>query len=155
MKDKLQWRLLEAEALVRRKTWQPLTPKEFLQFVISKEPSNLDLSNQLDVIDKRTKKMEDEPKIENKINISNSPNSPINAPIGTSGVTHSNVTIASSDVKKGVNWGNWLAVIGILVAIVAIPLSMSVSGAFNEEFKEWFNRIFPAKLEQQPASESE
>jgi hypothetical protein len=94
--------------------------------------------------------MEEEPKIENNIIISNSPNSPINAPIGTSGVTNSNVTIASSDAKKGISWGNWLAVTGILVAVVAIPLSMSVSGAFNEEFKEWFNRIFPANVEQHP-----
>ena len=154
LKDQLHWRLLEAESLTRRKTWQPLSPEEFLQFVISQEPSNLDLSNQIDVIDQRTKKMEDEPKIENKITISHSPNSPINAPVGTSGVTNSNVTISSSDGKKGINWGNWLAVIGILVAIVAIPLSMSVSGAFNEEFKQWFNRIFPSKVEQQSAPSS-
>jgi len=147
--------LIDAQANMRRKTWQPPTPEEFLQLVISQEPSNLDLSNQIDVIDQRTKRMEDEPKIENKINISNSPNSPINAPVGTSGVTNSNLTIASSDAKKGVSWGNWLAVIGILVAIVAIPLSMSVSGAFNEEFKEWFNRTFPSKVEQQPAPKSE
>lgn len=147
--------LIDAQANMRRKTWKPLTPEEFLQFVISQEPSNSDLSNQIDVIDQRTRKMENEPKIENKINISNSPNSPINAPVGTSGVTNSNVTIASSDAKKGVNWGNWLAVIGILVAIVAIPLSMSVSGAFNEEFKEWFNRIFPSKVEQQHVPKSE
>jgi hypothetical protein len=132
-----------------RKTWQPLTLKEFLQFVISQEPSNSDVINQI------TQKMEEEPKIENNIIISNSPNSPINAPIGTSGVTNSNVTIASSDAKKGISWGNWLAVTGILVAVVAIPLSMSVSGAFNEEFKEWFNRIFPANVEQQPALSDE
>lgn len=151
----LRKNLIEAQANMRRKTWQPPTPEEFLQFVISQEPSNLDLSNQLETIDQRTKKMEDEPKIENRINISNSPNSPINAPIGTSGVTNSNVTAANSDAKKGVNWGNWLTVIGILVAIIAIPLSMSVSGAFNAEFKEWFNQIFPSKIEQQPAPESE
>jgi hypothetical protein len=147
--------LIDAQANMRHKTWQSPTPEEFLQLVISQEPSNLDLSNQIDVIEQRTKRMEDEPKIENKINISNSPNSPINAPVGTSGVTNSNLTIASSDAKRGVSWGNWLAVIGILVAIVAIPLSMSVSGAFNEEFKEWFNRTFPSKVEQQPAPKSE
>ena len=98
--------------------------------------------------------MEDEPKIENNISISNSPNSPINAPVGTSGVTDSQVTVSGSDSKKGINWGNYLAVIGILVAIVAIPLSMSISGAFNEEFKQWFNRIFPSKVEQQSAPKS-
>jgi hypothetical protein len=32
---------------------------------------------------------------------------------------------------------------------------MSVSGAFNEEFKEWFNRISPFKVEQQPIPKSE
>jgi len=141
--------LIDAQANMCRKTWQPLTLKEFLQFVISQEPSNSDVINQI------TQKMEEEPKIENNIIISNSPNSPINAPIGTSGVTNSNVTIASSDAKKGISWGNWLAVTGILVAVVAIPLSMSVSGAFNEEFKEWFNRIFPANVEQQPALSDE
>lgn len=65
------------------------------------------------------------------------------------------MTIASSDAQKEVSWGNWLAIIGIIVAIVAIPLSMSVSGAFNEEFKEWFNRISPSKFEQQPVPKSE
>jgi len=134
--------LIDAQANMRRKTWQPPTPEEILQFVISQEPSNLDLSNQLNVIDERAKKMEDEPK---NINISNSH---VNAPVGTSGATNSTVTTTSSDAKKGVNWGNWLAVIGILV-------SMSVSGAFNEEFKEWFNHMFPSKVEQQPAPKSE
>jgi hypothetical protein len=147
--------LIDAQTNMRRKTWQPLTPEKFLQFVISQEPSNSDLSNQINVIDQRTKKMEDEPKIENRISISNSPNSPINAPVGTSGVTNSSVINVNSDAKKGDNLGNLLAVIGILVAIVAIPLSMSVSGAFNEEFKEWFNRISSSKVEQQPVPKSE
>jgi hypothetical protein len=146
--------LIDAQANMRRKTWQPLTPKELLQFIISQEPSNSDLLNQIDVIDQRTKNMEDEPKIENRINILNSPNSPINAPVGASGVISSNVTITSSNTKKGVNWGDWAAVIGTLVAIVAIPLSMSVSGVFNEEFKEWFNRIFPSNIEQHPVRKS-
>ena len=139
---------------MRRKTWRSPQPEEILQLVVSREPSHLDLFNQLDTIDQRTKKMEDEPKIENNISISNSPNSPINAPVGTSGVTDSQVTVSGSDSKKGINWGNYLAVIGILVAIVAIPLSMSISGAFNEEFKQWFNRIFPSKVEQQSAPKS-
>jgi len=147
--------LIDAQANMRRQNWQPPTPEDILQLVISREPSNLDLSNQLGVINQRTKKMEDEPKIENKITISNSPNSPINAPIGTSGVTNSQVTVPSSDAKKGINWENWLAVIGILVAIIAIPLSMSVSGAFNEEFKQWFNHIFPSKVEPQSTPKSQ
>ncbi|MBW4465787.1 MAG: hypothetical protein KME07_10170 [Pegethrix bostrychoides GSE-TBD4-15B] len=146
--------LIDAQANLRRKSWQPLTPEEFLQLVISREPSNLDLSNQIDVVDQRTKKMEDEPKIENNITVSNSPNSPINAPIGTSGVTNSQVIIPGSDAKQGINWGNWLTVIGIFVAVIAIPLSMTVSGVFNEEFKQWFDHIFPPTVEQQPMPKS-
>ncbi|MEY4354850.1 MAG: hypothetical protein RLZZ609_3091 [Cyanobacteriota bacterium] len=147
--------LIDTRENMRRKTWQPMTPEEFLQFVISQEPSNFDLSNKIDVIDQRTKKMEDEPIIDNRISIINSPNSPINAPVGTSGLTNSNVTIASSDAKKRVNWGNWIAGIALFVSIAGIPLSMSVSGAFNEEFKEWFNRIFPSKVKQEPVPKSE
>jgi hypothetical protein len=147
--------LIDAHAKMRHKTWQPMSPEDLIQFLTSNEPSNSDLSNQIVVIDQRTKKMEDEPRIENRISISNSPNSPINAPVGTSGVTNSNVTITSSDNKKGFNWGNWLTVIAIIISGLAIPLSMSVSGAFNEEFKEWFNRTFYSKDEQQPVPKSE
>ncbi|MBC6436194.1 hypothetical protein FM036_45495 [Nostoc sp. HG1] len=55
LKDKLQWRLLEAEALTRRQTWQPPTPEDILQLVISREPSNLALSNQLGMIESENK----------------------------------------------------------------------------------------------------
>ncbi len=144
LKDTLNWRLLEAEALARRQTWQPRTPEEFLQLVISRDPSNLELSNQLDTIDQRTKKMEDEPKIENKIDISNSPNSSINAPFGNKGTTHSQVNVPSSDSKKGINWG-------IIVTIIGIIATMSVSGVFNQELRQW---LFPPKVEQQSTPES-
>lgn len=140
--------LIDAKVNMRRKTWQPLTPEEFLQLVVRQEPSNSDLSNQLDEINQTTKEMKDQPKIENRITISNSPNSPINAPVGTSGTSNSSVSITSSDTKKGGNWGNWLTGIGILVAVVGIPLSMSVSGVFNEEAKEWFNRTFSREVDQ-------
>ncbi|OCQ89848.1 hypothetical protein BCD64_18035 [Nostoc sp. MBR 210] len=36
LKDKLQWRLLEAETLARRQTWQPFKPEEILQIVSNK-----------------------------------------------------------------------------------------------------------------------
>ncbi len=139
--------LIVAQANTRRNTWQPLTPKEFLQLVISKEPSNLDLSNKLDGIDQRTKKMEDEPKIEQKIDISHST---VNAPVGTSGVTNSQVSNSSPDAKKGSNLGIWLTVIGIFVTI----LTTGISGAFNEEFKQWLNRTFYPKVEQQSTPKS-
>jgi predicted NACHT family NTPase len=154
--DELQCRLVETKAAARRITWNPPQPEDILRLVLSQEPSNLDLSNKIDVINQRTEKMEDEPKIENNITISNSPNSPINvnAPIGTSGVTNSQVSSSSSEAKKESNWGNWLAAIGISVAIIAIPLSMSVSGAFNEEFKQWIKHASPFKVKQQPTPTS-
>jgi hypothetical protein len=140
--DELQWRLLETETAARRKTWQPPQPEELLRLFVERDPSHSDLSSHLSLIEK---KMENEPKIENNYNISNSQ---INAPIGTSGETNSQVTISNSDSNKGINWGNWLAVLGILVTMVGIPLSMSVSGAFNEEFKQWFKHTFPHRVEQ-------
>ncbi|MEO0532771.1 MAG: hypothetical protein AAF215_02750 [Cyanobacteria bacterium P01_A01_bin.123] len=142
LKEELQWRLPQAEALTRRKAWQPPTPEELLQLVIIQEPSNSE------VVDRITKKMEDEPKIKNEINISNSPNSPINAPVGTSGKTDSHVTISSSDEKRGINWGNWLAVIGILAG-------MLVSGAFNEEFREGLNRMFSPQVEKESTPQAD
>lgn len=143
--------LINAQTNMRRKTWQPPMPEEVLQLVVSPEPSNLELYNQLGNIARRTQEVADEPRITNNIDASNSN---IYAPIGTSGTTNSQVTVSGSDSKKGINWGNLLAIIGILVAIVAIPASMSVSGAFNEEFKQWFNRHFPYKFEQQPTPKS-
>lgn len=37
LKDKLQWRLLEAEVLARRQTWKPPKPHEILQIVSNKQ----------------------------------------------------------------------------------------------------------------------
>lgn len=37
MKDKLQWRLLEAEALTRRQTWQPPKPEEVLHLILDQD----------------------------------------------------------------------------------------------------------------------
>jgi hypothetical protein len=107
---------------------------------LGREPSNTELSEQIDTIDRSIQKMADEPKITNNIN---APNSHINAPIGTSGVTNSQVTVSSPDAKKGLNWGNLLTIVGIIVSVfIVLPISMSVSGAFNNEFKEWVNRTF-------------
>ncbi len=39
LKDKLQWRLLEAETLARRQSWQPLKPEQILQ-IVSNKPKN-------------------------------------------------------------------------------------------------------------------
>lgn len=137
--------LIDAKANVRRTSWQPMAPEDFLQFVISQEPTNLDLSNRLETIDQRTRKMEDDPKVENTFNISDSP---INAPVGNIGEAHSHVTISSSDTgastndKKRINWTHLLTVFGIIAG-------MMVSGAFNEEFRQLFNRVFSPQVEQE------
>ena len=119
-----------------------------------RQNSSIRLLTQIDkttqTISQKVEKMADEPRIENNINISGSPNSPINAPIGTRGVTQSKVTVSNSDPREGINWSILLAVFGIFVAIAAIPISMTVSGAFNEEFRQWFKQIFPAQIEQKP-----
>ncbi|MBD2362690.1 toll/interleukin-1 receptor domain-containing protein [Anabaena minutissima FACHB-250] len=41
LKDKLQWRLLEADTLARRQTWLPLTPEQMLQIVSNKIESQI------------------------------------------------------------------------------------------------------------------
>ena len=147
-KEKLQPMLLAAESLARRNTWKPLEPEQFLQFVISQEPSNSE------VVARITKKMEDEPKIKNEIHISNSPNVSINAPIGTSGETNSQVNVGSdSDSKKGINWDRRIAVAAFIVALVAIPAGMAVSGAFTDEFKQWWNTTFSSEAESQAEQE--
>ncbi|MCY7285874.1 MAG: hypothetical protein LH679_21090, partial [Cyanobacteria bacterium CAN_BIN43] len=141
--------LIESQSNMRRRTWNPPNPNDLLQLILAQKSSNLDLSNQLNKIDWRTERMADEPKVTNNINVSNSS---INAPIGTSGTINSQVTVSSADSKKEFNWGNLIAIVGLLVAIIAILLSMTVSGAFNEEFRQWFNRHFSSNVEQQPKS---
>jgi hypothetical protein len=143
-------RLINAQTNMRRITWKYPTPEEFIQLIISREPLNSDLSNQLDTIDQRTKKMEDEPKIDNRVdnsikisesyvkdlsvnNSSNSSDSSMNQPV------------SNSDSKKGINWGNWIGVISIILAILAI----FGNGLFNEEIKQWLNDFRSPQVEQQ------
>ncbi|MEM6253510.1 MAG: hypothetical protein AAF821_11360 [Cyanobacteria bacterium P01_D01_bin.156] len=46
-KEKLQWRLAEAEALARRKTWQPLIPQQLLQIIADQNKRLVQNENQL------------------------------------------------------------------------------------------------------------
>jgi predicted NACHT family NTPase len=142
LKDKLQWRLLEAEAFVRRETWKPPTPEEFLQFVISQEPSNLDLSNQINVIAQRTKKMEDEPKVDKSIHITESEISGI---VNTGDGSIEN-RIEPPNFKKKFDWKFWLS---ITVTVAVALISVTASGVFNDEIKKFlFNRDAPPATEQ-------
>lgn len=48
LKDKLQWRLLEAEALTRRQTWKPPKPEEILQLATIQKFSISDSFNRIE-----------------------------------------------------------------------------------------------------------
>lgn len=134
--------LIEAKANMRRKTWQPLAPEEFLQLVISQEPSNSDLSNQIDVINKRTKKMEDEPKVDKSIHITGSEVSGI---VNTGDGSIDN-KVDSPNPKKEFDWKFWLS---IAVTLVIALISVSASGVFNDEIKNFlFNRDISPATEQ-------
>ncbi|MFM2433239.1 MAG: hypothetical protein RLZZ511_4453 [Cyanobacteriota bacterium] len=138
LKEKLQWRLLEAEALTRRNTWNPPTPENLLQLVLEQEPSNSKLLKEI-------KKVADDPKTVTNIDASNSQ---IYAPVGNNGSTTSQVTTSPPDSPKGINWGNWLAFIGAIAALIAIPVTI-FSTEINQQIKQWFNQSPPVKTEPQ------
>ncbi|WP_287456543.1 hypothetical protein [Leptolyngbya sp. UWPOB_LEPTO1] len=130
--------LIDTQASMRRKTWQSLTPEEFLQFVISQEPSNSDLSNQLNAINQRTKKMEDEPKVDKSIHITGSEISGI--------VNTGDGSINPSNSKKEFDWKFWLS---IAVTVAVAIISIAASGVFNEEIKKFlFHQNESPKTEQ-------
>jgi hypothetical protein len=134
--------LIDARTNMRRKTWRPPTPEEFLQFVISQEPSNLDLSNQLDVIDKRTEKMENEPKVDKSIHITSSEVSGI---VNTGDGSIEN-KIDPPNPKKEFDWKFWLS---IVVTVAVALISVAASGVFNDEIKKFlFNQDISPATEQ-------
>ncbi len=137
LKEKLQWRLLDCEALARWNTWDPPTPEEFLQLVLVQEPSSSDLLE-------RIQQMADQPKNDNSINIG--PGSNINGVVNTgNGKIKNN---SGKPDEKGINWGNWLALISAVAAIVAIPVGI-FNPEINQQIKQLFNHNPPTKIEQQ------
>ncbi|MBW4527569.1 MAG: hypothetical protein KME18_20690 [Phormidium tanganyikae FI6-MK23] len=123
-KDKLQWRLPEAEASARRREWKPPQPEEILRLVANQEPSNLELYNQLGTIARRTQEMADEPKIDQSIHVMNSE---ISGVVGSGKIEHR----SDPPPEKEANWKFWLP--------IAISLiSIAVSGVFNDEIKKFF-----------------
>lgn len=120
LKEQLQRRLLETEALARRQTWQPPEPKEIIELVTQIEPSNSEIASQINRVNKGIEDMSKEPKYSNISNsniIDNSRNSNI-----TSG-------IEPKDGKR-VNWSIWISVLGIII-------TASASGLFNSEIRSW------------------
>ena len=138
LKEKLQWRLLDCEALARRNTWKPPTPEEFLHLILVQEPSNSDLLE-------RMQRMDDQPKIDNSIKIGAHSN--INGVVNTGGDARIKNPPSKPD-EKGINWGNWLALISAVAAIVAIPVGI-FNPEINQQIKQLFNHNPPTKIEQQ------
>jgi hypothetical protein len=142
MADELQWRLLETEAAARRNTWKPPRSEDILQLIASQEPSNSELSNQLEKIDRRTQEMADEPKIDQSIHIKDSK---INGVVSTGGGKIEN-KIDPSNAKKGADWKFWLP---IAVTLIVTLISAAASGVFNDEIKKFlFNRNIYPQVEQ-------
>ncbi|MGI0493693.1 hypothetical protein ACN4EG_18075 [Alkalinema pantanalense CENA528] len=135
LKDKLQWRLLEAEALVRRKTWIPPTPEEFLKSVLPQQTSNSELLESI-------KQMADQPKIDQSINFGDNNN--INGVVNTGNlqaediqINHENDLPSRQNVpttSKKYDWKFWLSISLTALGIIA---SVTASGVFNDEIKKW------------------
>ena len=136
LRDQLQRRLLETEALARRQTWQPLEPKEIIELVTQIEPSNSDIASQINRVNQGIENMSKEPKYSNISNsniIDNSKNSNITPKI-------------ESKDKKGINW---IGIFGILATILATIFTVSFSGIFNPELRELlFDRNSSSETEQ-------
>jgi hypothetical protein len=140
--------LIDAKANMRRKTWQPPTPAEILQLVVSQEPSNTDLSNKLDNIDRRTQKMADEPKVDQSVHITNSE---VSGGVNTgSGKIENKIESSNTKkefgTKKEFDWKFWLS---ISITVTVALISVAASGVFNEEIKNFlFNRNTSPQIEQ-------
>ncbi|MGG6268848.1 NACHT domain-containing protein [Leptolyngbya sp. AN03gr2] len=130
-REQLQPRLLEAENLARRNTWKPPKPEEILQQILIQDPSNLELSNQIETINRRTKQMADEPKIDQSVHVTGSK---IRGDINTG--NNNNLGKTDSKTEGGFDWKYWLSV-GITVAVALV--SVAASGVFNDEIKRLFN----------------
>jgi len=137
LKEKLQWRLLEAEALIRRQTWKPSQPEDILQLVLAQEPSNLYLSNQLEEIGLRTQKMAEEPKVDQSIHIAGSN---VSGVVNTGSGKIEN-KINPLNAEKRFDWKSWLSITVALISVAA-------SGVFNDEIKQFFKRNPSPHVEQ-------
>jgi hypothetical protein len=128
-----------AKANMRRKTWRSLAPKEILQLVANKEPSNLDLDNHLSDISREIQQMTDEPKIDQSIHIINSK---VNGGVG-------NIDTGKMPaIGKRFDWKFWLTIIISSIGVLGTLVSIAVNGVFTEEIKKFFHdRNTPPKVE--------
>ncbi|MGD1950436.1 MAG: hypothetical protein ACFB14_12425 [Leptolyngbyaceae cyanobacterium] len=132
-KDKLQWRLAEAESLTRNKTWIPPTPQQLFQVIRAHEPTNSDLSEKLNELNQRTIKMEKDPKsIDQSVHIKNSD---IRGVISTG--SNNKITAKSNDspskTEKGFDWKYWLMMAVTLAGVIATVLGVLFAFGFFKE----------------------
>lgn len=92
-------------------------------------------------------KMADEPRTENNnYYMEGSPGSQLNISNG-SGDINNNVPQSNSAPKKSPSWGLILTAIGIVLTLLGIAISMNVSGAFNQEYRQFIQRVIPSQAE--------
>ncbi len=101
----------------------------------------------VDTIDKRTKRMAEDP----KISVSNSN---VNAPIGNQGNVISQVSTTPPDTsqksmtEKEVNWGQRIAVIGLVIGILTLAATIFPQ-EINQKLRNWIQPQSTESIEQQ------
>ncbi|MEM1252244.1 MAG: hypothetical protein AAGI69_07410 [Cyanobacteria bacterium P01_H01_bin.21] len=129
-KEKLQWRLAEAESLTRRKTWIPPTPKQLFQIIRAHKPTNSDLSEKLNELNQRTIKMEKDPKsIDQSVHMNNSTvNGGINT--GNNYKIDTKNSNASPKTEKNPSWQFWLSIFVGIAAVIATIFASELRNIF-------------------------
>jgi predicted NACHT family NTPase len=139
--DWLKKILSDARANMRRKTWQPPQPEDILRLVMVQQPANSEILSKIDEANKGIKDMSEKPRVDLS-------GSKINGHINiNTGDGKAEQKIESKD-PKGINCGVWIA---IIIALLAIPISASVSGLFNPEVRQWlFNNRSTPEIPKKP-----
>lgn len=145
LKDKLNWRLLEAEALARRQNWQPLKVQEIIRLVANSQPSMLQLSDQVESAKKElSQQMSEEPKI------SNSGSGNVNVNYGHGGTAEQRI---EAEKEKGTNGVAW---IGIIATVLIGLFTVGFSGVFNDYAQRmWLDRSSPPSLKKSQPNNSQ
>jgi hypothetical protein len=136
--------LNDAQVNMRRRTWLPPQPEEILQLVASREPSNTELSQQIDTIDRSIQDMARKPKIDKSINLYNSP---VSGSVNTGDNSFNKNPTHPPNAQKGFDWKFWLS---IITTITATAIAVAFSGVFNSELREFLNRPVSPQVEQSP-----
>jgi predicted NACHT family NTPase len=131
--------LPDAQKNMRRNAWNPPQPEEILRLVIDQEPSNVEISNQLEIIDQGIEKMANEPRVDKSVHVSNSKN------IREINTGDGNIKIDLPDDKQRFDWKFWVSIsLTVMVALI----SVAASGVFNDDIKKIFKQNVSPRIEQ-------